>query len=99
MSCFPAFIQDLQQIVLSFRLIIEMMDGIGIVPENAEVFRCRLQIRESLHGLFRIGIALRIRIFRNAPDSLDRGIVIDIFFNHGRSYRYCNAVSFFQISA
>ena len=56
------------------------MDRISIIPEDPEILCCRLQGRKTLYCLIRIGIALRIGIFRHTPDSLNSRITIYIFF-------------------
>ena len=48
----------------------EMVDGIGVVPEQAEVGRTRSHRREALHRFRGIDLAGGIRVFRHAPHAL-----------------------------
>ncbi len=52
----------------------QVMDRIGIVPEQAEIGRAGLHRRQPPRDLVRIDLAARVRIFRHAPHALDRGI-------------------------
>ena len=75
-----AFRQDLDQIILI--KVIEVMDTVGIVPEDTEVFRCRLEPCKAADCLITVGIACRIRIFGNAPDALDGLVFRNKLFDH-----------------
>ena len=66
-SCFRTLIKDLKKEILI--VIIEMMDAVSVIPVNTEVRCSRLQMRKTLNCFFGIGVALRIGIFRNTPDS------------------------------
>ena len=47
------------------------MDDIGVVPEDAEIRRGGLHGGEAADHSIRIGLALRVAVFGDAPDALD----------------------------
>ena len=51
------------------------MDDIGLIPEDLEIRRSGLHLRKTLDGLIAVGVAIRVRILRHAPDALDIGIL------------------------
>ena len=89
MSCCTAFVQNFQNHVLMRNIIIQMMNGVRIVPVDTEIRSCRGQRCKAAHRLIRIAVALRIGILRNTPDTLYGRIVVDILLHkiHVRSVR------------
>ena len=59
-----------------------MMNTVSIVPVDTEIRRRWLQMRKALYCLFRIGIALRIGVFRNTPDTFYCRIILHKFLHH-----------------
>ena len=47
------------------------MHNIGIIPNHAEIFCCRLQSRQCANGIIGIRDAVGIRIFRHAEHAFD----------------------------
>ena len=72
--------KDLNQMVLV--VVIQMMDGVGIVPVDTEVLRRRLQARKAADCLVRVGISGRVGILGNTPDSLDGLVGGHQFLDH-----------------
>ena len=62
-------------------VVIEVVHAVGVIPEDPEVRRGRFQPGEAADRLVRIGNALGIGVFRNAPDALDRCVFTDQFFH------------------
>ena len=79
-SLFLAELKDIWNLCLL--IIIEMMNCVCIVPEDSKIICCRLKLCKALNCLIRVYNTLWVRVFWNTPDSLYRGIVIDIFLNH-----------------
>ena len=52
----------------------EVVDGVGVVPEQAEVRRGRRHRRQAPHHGLGVDVAARVRIARDAPHALDRRI-------------------------
>ena len=52
----------------------EVVHRVGVVPQDAEIGRRRLQRREPPDGLVGIGLAARVRVLRHAPDALHRRV-------------------------
>ena len=48
-----------------------MVDAVGVVPEDTEIFRSRVQLGKTVHSLVRVCDALGVGVFGYAPDSLD----------------------------
>ena len=72
-SCPLALRQDLDQVILV--VVVEVVDGVGIVPVDAEVRSGGLQAGEPADGLIGVGNALGIAVLGDAPDALDGGIL------------------------
>ena len=68
-----AFRKDLKDVVLV--MVIQMMDGIGIVPVEAEILCRRLQTGHPADSLVRVGVPAGVRVLRHAPDALD-GLIL-----------------------
>ena len=66
-----------------------MVNAVCIVPEDTEIFGCRLQRCKTADGFVRISVALRVGIFRHTPDTFDGIILCHQFFYqiHIRSFR------------
>ena len=80
---FAGLAQRFEQIfeMVSF-IVIQMMNGICIIPENTEIRRSGRERRKAVHHLVAVGKAVRVGILRNAPNSFDRRVVVDILLNH-----------------
>ena len=72
--------EDLDQMILP--VIVQMMNAVGIVPEDTEVRRSRLEFREAADRLIRVGIAGRVAVLGHAPDSLDRLVLAHQLLDH-----------------
>ena len=68
-ACPFALCQNLNQVVLI--VVIQVMDGVGIVPVDAEVHGGGLQSGKPADGIIGIGNALGVGIFGHTPDALD----------------------------
>ncbi len=86
---------DVEQLVLLSRIVIKMMHGVGVVPEDAEVFCGALHGSQAAHNLVGIGNATGVGVLGNAPDALEGGIVghqlfngihVGAIFGHGDGY-------------
>src|ERR1700691_213847 len=55
--------------------ICQMMDSVGVVPVEPEVWSCGLDYREALDDRIRIDSARWIAVFGNAPHRLDGRIL------------------------
>ena len=64
--------KNIRQLIAAIR--VQVMHRVGIVPEDAEIRCRRAHTCQSAHRLVRVRVAVRIGIFRAAPDALD-GIV------------------------
>ena len=64
------------------------MYGIGVIPENTEVFCCGLKSSKTLYGFIRVGISLWIGVFGNTPDTFNRRILRyqTLYHIHVRSF-------------
>ena len=52
------------------------MNCVGVVPEDPEVITGDLgDFRELLNDFFRVGVARRVGIFGNTPDTFNSGIL------------------------
>ena len=60
---------------------VQMMNTVCVVPVDTEIFRSRFQVCKSSHSLIWVRLTARVRIERNAPDSLHTLVIIYIFFN------------------
>ena len=52
-----------------------MVHTVGIVPENAKVWRGRLHARKAPHGFIAVGIAVRVGIQRHTPNALHGAVL------------------------
>ena len=66
--------EDVEQVV---RLLVEIVNRVGVVPEDAEVRRGGSEGGETANDFIRVGDARGVRVLGNAPDTLDRRIVLD----------------------
>ena len=66
---------DIKQLVLLLGCIVEVMNAVGVVPENAEIFGCARHGRQAAHHLIGIRHAAGVAVLRHAPDALHRRIV------------------------
>ena len=66
-----------------------MVDAVCVIPVNAEIFRCWFQFCKTVDRYVRIGDALRVGVFRYAPDTFDGRVGAYQFFYHVhiRSFR------------
>ena len=58
------------------------MNGIGVIPEDAEIVRCGGHGCQLSYDLIAIRNAAWIRILRHAPDTLHRSIIRHELFDH-----------------
>ena len=65
------------QVQQRVRRIGQIMDTVGVIPENLEIGRRRLQSGEPADGFIRIRNACWVGIFRYAPNAFDGRIVFD----------------------
>ena len=61
--------KDLQYMVLP--VIIQVVDSVGVIPENTEVLGGGLQTGQPADGMVRIGNTCRVGVLGNTPDALD----------------------------
>ena len=52
-------------------VIVQMVDPVGVVPENTEVFRGGLQTGQPADRMIGIGDTGRVGVLGNTPDALD----------------------------
>ena len=76
-------------------VVIKMVDAVCIIPVNTEIRCSRFQSCKTLYSFSGIGIALRVGIFRYAPDSFDCVIfayqlLYHVHIRSLRSHRYVN---------
>ena len=60
----------------------ESVDRVGVVPEDAEVGRRGMEIRERADDVVRVGDAGGVRVLGHAPDALDGGVGLDETHHH-----------------
>jgi hypothetical protein len=72
-------VKDVQQLLV---IVGEMVDDIGVVPEDAEVGSGGLHGGKAAHHFVGIGLALGIAVLGDAPDALDGGILSGQLFHH-----------------
>ena len=80
---------DIQQMVPVFFLGVEIMHGVGVVPEDTEILSRGIQGGEPAHHFVGEGDAAGIGVLGDHPDALDRRIGCDQLFNrvHVRAVR------------
>ena len=52
-------------------VIIQVVDPVGVIPENTEVLGGGLQTGQPADGMVRIGNTCRVGVLGNTPDALD----------------------------
>ena len=63
--------KDVRQLLLA----VDVVDAVGIVPDDAEVGRGAFHLGQTAHDLARIGHAGRVGVLRHTDDALDRGVL------------------------
>ena len=58
-------------------ILVQVMDAVGIIPENAEVGGGGVQACKTSYGFAGIGDAAGIGILGHAPNALDGGVIVD----------------------
>ena len=66
--------EDVEQVV---RILVEIVNRVGVVPEDAEVRCGGPEGGEAANDFIRVSDARGVRVLGNAPDALDRRIVLD----------------------
>lgn len=66
---------DVEQLVLFGHVVVEVMHAIGVVPEDTEVLGGAGHRGQATHDLVGIGDAVRVGVFRHAPDALHGRVV------------------------
>ena len=78
-ACLCHGLEDVEEMV---PLLVEVVHGVGIVPEDAEVGCRRMEVREGTDNLVRVRDASRVLVLRHAPDALDRRVALDEAAHH-----------------
>ena len=78
-ACFFAFLIKIEEVI---RGVGQIMDAVGVIPHDAEIFRGGLECGKTAHCLVGISDAERIGILRHTPDSLDALIAGYQLFHH-----------------
>ena len=78
-AVFLGQLKDVQQLVL---VVGQMMDDVGVVPENTEIGGSGLHAGKAADHFVRIGLAFGIGVLGHAPDTLNGGILGGQFFHH-----------------
>ena len=81
-SSFNTSIGDIEQLILISHIVIEVMNGVSIIPEDAEIVRCGGHGCQLAHDLIAIRNTAWIGILRHAPDALHRSIIRYEFLDH-----------------
>ena len=74
MTRLGARVDDVEDMVLERRVVVEMMHGVGVVPEDSEVAGSRLECGQPTYDFVRVRVAAGVRVLGDAPDTLDRWV-------------------------
>ena len=70
------------QDIHKFHLLVDVVDAIGIVPEDAEVVGSGFHRCQLIYHLVAVADAFRIGMKRHTPDAFDQGILLCKRRNH-----------------